>query len=276
METLSWIFIIIGLIGLFFSFHLVYNELYTAQLSMSIFRFSPEEETKEHHSGLSWKWLWFKLQQPIINMKASIIITSGGILLMDWEKFISQEIYKKIPTRIYETEDGILYGSWATAIRPAKGFLNRFILKTPQVGALMTMSLIDLKISDNLAKTKTGDALKKKEEISDFISKIFGGNEEEADSSHEKTYGLIVSNPQLFDLNLGEKSQAAAEKLFEVTKFQKSMEVLKEEISDPEKRANAIFIANSLVKKKIWNIEGLENATANIAQAFASAFFKKS
>ena len=264
--------IIVGLLGLLISLNLVYKKMYTAQLSLN----PVTKKIKEHGHGLTWKWFFCPLQKPEINMRASIIITSGGILLMSWDKFMSEKVYEKITSKIYETQDSVLYGSWATAIRPAKGLLKKFILKTPQVGALMTMSEIDITVSDALAKRLTGDVLGDKRAISEMIGKIFGGNDEKADSNHEKTYGIIVSRPRLFDLSFGKKSQDAAEKLFEAKKFREAMEDLKGEITDPDKRSDAIFIANGMVKKNIINIEGLEGATKNIADAFLSFFAKKS
>lgn len=264
--------IIIGSLCLLVSLNLVYKKMYTAQLSLNPLT----KKITEHGQGLTFKWFFCPLQKPEINMQASIIITSGGILLMDWDKFMSEKVYERIAPRIYETKDSVLYGSWATAIRPAKGLLEKFILKTPQVGALMTMSEIDLTVSDALAKRLTEDVLGDKKAISKMIGEIFGGDDEKVDSNLEKSYGIIVSNPKLFDLNFGKKSQDAAEKLFEAKKFREAMENLKGEIADPDKRSNAIFIANGLVKKNIINIEGLEGATKNIADAFISFFAKKS
>lgn len=271
--TIAWFFGILGLICLFLGFQFVYNPLNMAQLSMNVFH---GETTHEHHQGLTWKWLWFKLQGVQIKMNATIIITSGGILMMDWDKFITEKVYEKIAPRIYETKDTVLYGSWATAIRPARGFLFNFLLKTPQVGALMTMSKIDLEISDYLTTLRAEEALGQKKYISDtIIGGLFGGDDEKVSSEIEETYGIIISNPQLFDLNYGKKSQDAAEKLFEAKKFNESMVLLEKQIADPDKRANAIFIANGLIKKNVYDVEGLALATKNIADAFASIFTKK-
>lgn len=264
--------IIIGLLGLLVSLNLVYKKMFTAQLSLNPIT----GKITEHGHGLTWKWFFCPLQKPEINMQASIIITSGGILLMDWDKFMSEKVYERIAPRIYETKDSILYGSWATAIRPAKGLLKKFILKTPQVGALMTMSEIDLTVSDYLANQETEKVLSEKRVINEMIGKIFGGDDEKVDSNLEKTYGIIVSKPRLFDLNYGPKSQVAAEKLFEVQKFRESMKLIEKDIGDESKRSDAIFIANGMVKKNIINIEGLEGATKNIADAFISFFAKKS
>lgn len=275
--TIAWIFITLGLIGLSLGFILVYNPLNMAQLSMNIFGniFGGEKiKTKEHHQGFSLKWPWFKLQGKPIDMRSTIIITSGGILMMDWDKFISEKVYEKIAPRIYETSDSVLYGSWAAAIRPLKGELFNFMLKTPQVGALISMAKVDLTISDHVATKNTEEVLHNKKQISKIISKVFKG--ENIISEMEKSYGIMISDPELFDLNLGKKSQDAAERRFESRKFRESMEDLETQIADPDKRSNAIFIANGLVKKNIINIEGLENATKNIADSFASIFTKKS
>ena len=265
---IALIFIVIGAIGLFIGFNIVNNPINVAQISMNIFT----KEVKEHYQGISWKWFWCTLQGKPIDMRASIIITSGGILVMDWDKFITEKVYEKISPRIYETKDSVLYGSWAAAIRPQKGELVNYLLKTPQVGALIAMSEIDLTISDHVAKRMTEEVLHDKKNISQTVSNVFMG--ENTMSPLEKSYGIIVSDPKLFDLNLGKKSQDAAEKLFEAKKFREAMEDLKVEIADPDKRSNAIFIANGLIKKNVYDVEGLALATKNIADAFASIFKK--
>lgn len=254
------------LVGLFGLTMLVYKSLNRAQLSMSAFGGA----TKEHHQGLSMKAPWYLLQKPDINMQAEIIITSGGLLVMSWEKFMTERVYEKIAPRIYETKDSILYGSWATAIRPRREGLVNFVLKTPQVAALMVMAEVDLEISDYLATKLTKTVLHKKRDISNQVADIFGGSDEEATSSTEESYGIIISNPRLFDLNLGERSQEAAEKLFEAKKFGEAMKELEKQMTDPDKRANAILIATGMAKKNIFNIEGLDTALVGIAEAFAS------
>jgi hypothetical protein len=264
------IFIVLGLIGLFVSFSVVYNPLYISQLSMNIFT----RKVREHGSGISLKWFWCSLQGKPIDMRSTIIITSGGILMMDWDKFITEKVYEKIAPRIYETKDSILYGLWAAAIRPQKGKLINFLLKTPQVGALMSMSEVDLTISDYVATRDTEEVLHDKKNISKIVADVFGG--EGTITLFEENYGIIISDPKLFNLDLGKKSQDAAERLFEVKKFRESMEDLKHEIADPDKRANAILIANGMIKKNVYDIEGLIPATKNIADAFASIFTKKS
>lgn len=266
---IALLFVILGIIGLFVSFNIVYYPLYICQLSMNVFT----KKVKEHSKGLSWKWFWCKLQGKPIDMRATIIITSGGILMMDWDKFIAEKVYEKIAPRIYETSDSVLYGSWAASIRPQEGQLANLLLKTPQVGALMSMSKVDLTISDYLAKRSTEEVLGDKKNISKIVSDVFQG--ENIISPIEKSNGIIISDPRLFDLNYGKRSQDAAEKLLEVKKFRKAMEDLKEEIADPDKRSNAIFIANGLITKKIYDIEGLTTATKNIADAFSAIFTKK-
>jgi hypothetical protein len=79
-----------------------------------------------------------------------------------------------------------------------------------------------------------------------------------------------VSDPSLFDLNYGPRSQEAAEKLFEAKKFNEAMEELTKQMKDPDKRANAILIATGMAQKNIFNIEGLDSALVGIAEAFAS------
>lgn len=268
--TIAWILIILGAMGLFVSFNVTYNPLYTEQISMNTLWGS---KTQEHSSGYSWKWFWYKIQGKPIDMRSSIIITSGGILMMDWDKFTNEKVYEKITPRIYETKDSVVQGSWATAIRPLKGNLPNFLLKTPQVGALMVMAKIDLTISDNLASRPTEEVLGDKKNISQLVSQIFGG--EEVISPYEKSYGILVSDPQLFDLNLGKRSQEAAEKLFESKKFREAMEDMATQIEDPDKRTNAILIANGMIKKNVYDIEGLSSAAGSIANAFASIFTKK-
>lgn len=271
--------IILGILGLILSFSLVNKKLYAAQLSLNQFN----GKTKEHRAGLSWKWFWSKLQAPEVDMRASIIITSGGILLMSWEEFMQKELYKKIAPRIYETNDSILYGSWATAIRCAPGFVQTFLLQTPQVGALMTMSEIDLTISDYLAKQGTEEVLSQKKKVSRLLAKTFGGVNDDISSDHERHYGLIVTNPKLFDLNYGEKSQEAAEKLFVVKKFNDSLKELKDSITDEKSRTDAAYIATGMVKKSInenlnhnvVEIAGLENMIKNVGDNLVTYFTTK-
>jgi len=263
---MAWVIIlgILGVIALFIGFDITYNELYTSSLSMDVF----SKKVREHGPGYSWKMFWWKLQGKQIDMRSTIIITSGGILMMDWDKFITEKVYEKIAPRIYETKDSILYGSWAAAIRPQKGKLVNFLLKTPQVGALISMSEVDLTISDYVATRKTEEVLHDKKNISKMVADVFEG--ENIITTFESNYGIIISDPKLFDLNLGKKSQDAAERLFESKKFRESMEDLKNEIADPDKRTNAILIANGLIKKNVYDIESLGIATKNIADSFAS------
>ena len=201
---------ILGTIGLFFSLNLVYNPLNVSKLSMNPFT----KKVTEHGPGLSWKWFWCSIQGGPIDMRSSIIVTSGGVMIMEWDKFIKEKVFEQIAPKKYETKDSLLYGTWATAIRPRKGKLLEFVLKTPQVGALMTMSEVDLTISDYLATRKTEEVLSKKKVVSDKLAIIFGG--EKSTSPLEDSYGIDINNPKLFDLNLGEKSQKAAENRFEV------------------------------------------------------------
>jgi len=267
IASLASVLIGVGLLGLLATLVVIYKPLYMAQLSLNPFG----GETKEHHQGLSTKAPWAILQQPEINMQSEIIVTSGGILVMAWEKFISEKVYERISPRIYETADSVLYGSWATAIRPRKGSLAQLILKTPQVVALMAMVEVDLVVSDYLATRPTTEVLHDKRAISNLVAGVFGGNDEEATSPFEESYGVVVSNPRLFDLNLGERSREAAEKLFEAKKFREAMEDLASQIADSDKRSNAILLATGMAKKNIYNIEGLEGAVKSVAEAFASA-----
>lgn len=265
--TFALVLVVVGLLGLFATLLVIYKPLYTAQLSLNPFGGS----TKEHHQGLSLKWPWATLQQPEISMRSEIIVTSGGILVMAWEKFLSEKVYERIAPRIYETKDSVVFGSWAAAIRPRRGSLRELLLKTPQVAALMAMSEVDLAISDFLATQETSGergVLHRKREISELSAGVFGGNNEEVSSPFEEQYGVVVSNPRLFDLNLGKRSQDAAEKLFESKKFREAMEDLASQIADPEKRANAVLLATGVAKKNIYNIEGLEGGIKALAEAF--------
>lgn len=266
MET-AWTFIFIGAILLFFAFQIVYTPINTAQLSMNIF---DGTEIDEHHQGLSWKWFWFKLEGSKINLQSTIIVTSSGILVMEWSEFLSKRMHEKIAPKIYEVKDSILYGSWAAVISPLRGELYNFVLKTPQVGALVVMAEIDLVISDYLATKNASEVLHDKKQISKLMADLFG--EGNSVSPMEKTYGIKVSNPRLFDLNLGKKSQGATERLWETKKFLESMKELEEEITDPNKRSNAVLLANGLIQKSIHEIDGLKD----ISEAISSAFIKKS
>lgn len=270
--TLGIILGILGLITLFVGFNITYNQLYTSSLSMDVFF----KKVREHGPGYSWKMFWWKLQGELIDMRSKVIITSGGILLMNWETFIENGWDKKIPSKAYETTDGILYGTWAAPIRPARGYLQTFLLKTPGVGALMTMSFVNLQLSDLLAKKDTAFVLQNKADIGNTVGQFFGGDDEEPSSSHEKRYGIVIGNPQLFNLDFGEKSQAAVEKYYEVKEFNKSMIELEDQITDPEKRSNTINIVNGIVKKNIYDIEGLVPAVKTLSDALISVFTKKS
>ena len=268
--SLAVILISVGLLGLLVSFVLVYKRLNRAQLSLNPLT----GRTREHHQGLSLKWPWSILQDPEIDMTAEIVVTSGGVMVMTWEQFIAQRAYEKIGKKAYETKDSVLYGNWATAMRPAKGMLERFVQKTPQTGALMVMAEIDIGLSDHLAKQMTDDVLADKRAISDLVANVFGPSDERADSDVEKSYGVIVSRPKLFDLDLGERSREASEKLFEAKKFRTAVEEMKKVIEDEEKAANAVLIATGMAKKTVFEIQGLEGALRSVAGA-AEAFFRR-
>ena len=266
MGLTAAILILVGLVGLLATLFIVYNPLNKAWLSMSVFN---GDNIKEHHHGLSWKWPWFLLQGLEIDMRASIIITSGGILVMPWDKFISEGMYKKIEPQIYETKDGVLYGSWATAISPLAGGLRTFFKKTPQVGALMTLAKINLFVSDLLAKKDTETALGEKGEISKELAGLFLG--EHRTSDHEESYGIDISDPMLFDLNYGKRMQDAAEKRFEAKEFRKAMEDMMAKVqTDPDKASDSVLIATGMAKKNIFHVQGLEAALKGMAEAFAS------
>jgi hypothetical protein len=270
MLTVAIILVAVGIIGLLATLVLVYKPLNVAQLSMSAI----SGATQEHHQGLSYKAPWATLQKPEINMQAKIIITSGGILLMSWDKFISEKVYEKISPRVYEAKGQIpMYGSWATAIRPLKGYLNNFVLKTPQVGALMTMSGIDIVISDYIATREVQDVLHNKKAISDLLAKTFEG--ENTSTAFEKSYGIMVFDPKLFDLNLGKKSQDASEKLFESQKFREAVVDMKTAQPDADKATNAVLIATGMAKKNVFQVEGLEGALIGMAKSIADAFIAK-
>lgn len=232
--------------------------------------------TKEHGSGFSWKWLWYELQGKPMDMRATVIITSGGIIVgKDWEEFQNKDFYSKITPRVYETKDGILYGKWAVPIRPAEGYLKILLLKTVPAAAIMTIGRIEAKLSDKLAKMKTKDVLADKQAISDYVGELFGGDDEKASSDHEKLYGVVVGNPQLIDLSYGEKSQAAQEKLFETEKFLESLDLIKDKFDNDQERSEAISIANGITKKQIIKFDGIEGSVKSLADAFVKILKKE-
>jgi hypothetical protein len=147
----------------------------------------------------------------------------------------------------------------------------------------MTMSEIDITISDYLAKQETKNVLSQKKEVSKLLAKIFGGSNDKISSKHERHYGLIVTNPKLFDLNYGEKSQEAAEKLFVVKKFNESLEVLKQSITDEKSLVDAAYIATGMIKKSISEnlnhnvveIAGLENMIKTVGDNLINYFTTK-
>lgn len=257
--------ITIGLLGFLATFVVVYKKLNTAQLSLNALT----SKTREHHQGLSFKVPWATLQKPEISMQSEIIITSGGILIMSWEQFVSQKLYEKIAPRIYETLDSIIYGSWATAIRPRKGSLDLLIRKTPQTASIMVMAEVDIAVSDYLATRETTIVLHDKKAISTMLANVFGGDDEEAKSPIEDAYGIVVSNPRLFGLNLGKKSQDAAEDVFAAQKLSAALAEVKTGAgNDAEKAVNAFLMYSGKgVQKHIYNVEGL--------QAIAEAFFRR-
>jgi len=266
------IFIVSGLICLFLGFSFAKNPLYTRQLSMNVFN---RNMTKEHGAGFSWKWLWYELQGKPMDMRATIIITSGGIIVgKDWEEFQNKDSYNKITPRIYETEDGILSGKWAVPIRPAEDYLKILLLKTVPVAAIMTMGRVEARLSDKLAKMKTGDVLADKQAIGKYVGKIFGGNDERISSPHERRYGVVVGNPELIDLSYGEKSQAAQEKLFETKKFLESLDLIKDKFDNDQERSEAISIANGITKKQIIKFDGIEGSVKSLADAFVKILKK--
>lgn len=266
MVTLAIVLVVLGILGFVASFMVVYKPAFVAQLSMSALTGA----VKEHHSGISFKVPWATMQGSDISMKSEVIVTSGGILVMDWEDFISQKVYERIAPRIYETADSVLYGSWATAIRPQEGHLAQMMKKTPQVAALMAMAEVDLTVSDYLATQLTAKVLHEKKDISKIVATVFGGDADNASSEFEREYGVVVSNPQLFDLNYGKKSQDAAEDVFAAKKFKEGLEQIKSEMAnDPEKAVNALLMyLGKGVQKHIYNIEGLEGAVKSVAEAF--------
>lgn len=233
--------------------------------------------TKEHGAGFSWKWLWYELQGKLMDMRATVIITSGGIIVgKDWEEFQNKDSYNKITHRVYETEDGILYGKWVVPIRPAEGYLKTLLLKTVPAAAIMTMGRIEAILSDKLAKMKTKDVLANKLAIGEDVGEIFGGDDEIISSPFEKLYGIIVGNPQLIDLSYGEKSQAAQEKLYEAEKFLESLELIKDKFDNDVERSEAISIANGITKKQIIKFDGIEGSVKSLADAFVKVINKES
>lgn len=272
MGTFAICIIIAGLVGLLLSTILVYKRLNLAQLSMNVFGGG----IIEHHQGLSIKPPWFTLQQPEITMNAEIVVTSGGIQLVSWESFMAGKMYEKIATRAYETMDSVVFGAWATAIRPRRGGLEQFVKKTPGTAAIMVMAEIDIALSDRIANMETENVLSNKKALGELVARVFGGNDEEADSPVEHVYGVIVSNPKLFDLDLGKRSQDAKEKLFEAKKFRQAIGEMMTDggITDPEKAADVVLTATGVAKKQIFQVEGLEGALKSVAGA-AEAFFRR-
>jgi hypothetical protein len=201
-------------------------------------------------------------------MTAEIIVTSGGVMVMTWQQFISQKQYENIAKRAYETEDSVLYGNWATAIRAKRGGLEKFIGKTPQTAALMVFAEIDLDMSDFLADKKTEDILKRKREVGEYVAGVFERNR------IGDEYGIEILPPKLFDLDLGQKSRDAAENVFVARKFTEAVKEMKKVIKDGEKAGNTVLVATGVAKKTIFEVQGLEGALKSAAGA-AEAFFKR-
>jgi len=266
------ILIVLGLVSLILGIMMVSKPMNKAQLSMNPFG----GKTKEHHQGFSLKKSIFSsLQGTEIDMTGNIIITSGGILAMNWDDFIKNKVYAEIPTRAYETKSKTpVYGSWAAAFKPLKGYLDNFITKTPQVAAIMAMADIDIYISDLIAREEIENVIGKKLVISQKLAKdIFGG--EDKLSPFEKSYGVDMFNPRLFDLNLGKRSLEATEKLFESKKFKESVSnMMKDNKMTEEQAINATLAATGMAKKTLFGLEGVPGAIEKLADV-AKVFFEK-
>ena len=239
MMTFAYVLIVIGVIGLLASLVFVYKKLNMAQLSMSAL----SGNTKEHRQGLSGKLPWWNLQAPEIDMRASVILTSGGVHVMPWETFLAEKA-QSIKPRAYETSDGVLFGTWATALTPLEGFLANMVKRTPGAGALMTLAKIELAMSQMVFGMTTETALKSKQEIGNVVAMVFGG--EDVTSPHE----------------------AAAEKRIEAREFRKAVQDMVSAQTDPDKAANNVLIATGMAKKNVFQVEGLEETLKGIAEAF--------
>lgn len=260
--VILFIGIVLVLVGLMF----VNQKMNTARLSLEPI----SGKVKEHHQGWSFKETpWSTLQGQEINMTGNIIITSNGILAMSWDDFLKSKIYTEIPGKAYETKSKTpVYGSWAAAIRPRKGYLKEFLTRTPQAAAIMAMADIDIFISDLIAKEEIEDIIGKKTLISKRVSKeVFGG--EDTISPFEKTYGIEMFDPRLIDLNLGKRSLDATEKLFESKKFKESVDnMMKGNEMTEEQAINAVLHSTGMAKQISYSLAGVPAAIENLADIF--------
>ncbi len=232
---------------------------------------------REVGSGLSLKAPWETPQKGTqVNMKAEIIVTSGGIFVSSGNKVIDEKIFANIKPRVYEAKGAVpIHGAWAFTIRPRPGHIETLIRMTPQAAAIMAMADVDIAASDYLAKEDPEVSLHNKKDISqEVLAKVFGGMTDIASSPFEDEYGVIVSNPRLFDLSLGKKSQDAAEELFASRKFKEAVGEFKEVLGtdgDVNKAVDDLLLNLGKIKKNIFKVEDIDHITKSIT----SAIFKK-
>jgi hypothetical protein len=174
----------------------------------------------------------------------------------------------------YEVGDNVYFGKWAAAVWALPGSLRNLYQKTGPVAALTAMSKINTNISDymfKLAKDADPDEiLGMKTEISEHVAEMFGG--EDVATDFEKSIGLNVGNPWLFDLNFGKRSMEAKEKLYEAEMFHKSLQQIEEDVKDPDKRANTMLAVNGMLQKNVIDLEGSTDA---LTGGLLSLFTKK-
>lgn len=263
LNELATLLIGSGAAGLLAQEIIVYKDLNKAQISMSAF---DGDETREHHHGITFKPPWWRLQGSEIDMRTSVILTSGGIHIMSWEEFLENKI-SEIKPRPYETSDGVLFGTWATAVMPLRDYLKNMLRRTPGAGALMTLAKIELEMSKAVHDLTTDQALAQKAAIGEKVAAVFGG--ENIISPHEKSYGLNVLDPELFDLNYGKISEDAAQKRIVAREFRKSVEDMLSAVgNDPDKALSAVEVATGVAKRNIFQLEGLPAIVKSITEAF--------
>src|SRR3989344_7203786 len=257
MNILIIVTIIIMMVGLFFWFCLVQKKMFLAQLGMNFF----SGKTQEFHPGLTFKVPWVTLQKPEIRMNATVLVTSGGRIIVGGSmNFLKLD---DIPPTKYETVDGVLFGYWAVEFSPLKKNLYNFLQKTPMVAARMLAVEMDEKLSKKLILMENEEAIKKIEDISNQMRDLFDPN---GATQFEIDNGIDCKQPKLFQLNLGEKSQDAKEGVYVAKQFNKQLKALDKEIDN--EKANLILTATGKAKKQIFTVEGAE-----ALEALAKIFF---
>ncbi len=265
--------IVLGIVGLLATTFFFYLPSYTRQLLMDFFTGT----LREASSGVTPKFPWETPQAGTkVNMKAEIIVTSGGIFVASGDKMIDEKIFANIKPRIYEGKGTVpLHGAWAFTLRPRPGHIETMIRMTPQGAAIMAMADVDIAISDYLATKDPEKALHEKKKINDTVlAPIFGGLDDIASSPFENTWGVIISNPRLFDLTLSKRSQEAAEELFASRKFKEAVGEFKSVLGpdgDVNKAVDDLLLNLGKIKKNIFKVEDIDHITKSIT----SAIFKK-